>query len=96
MSHKRLDIKIYHVSSGTVHAGVWMYGGVPDISQTTVPYINYGDNIFFDVRPICVLAGKLSSDIDGPSRMTAALLLETAGAMGLVRVAQLSCVSDRD
>ncbi|CAK0786985.1 hypothetical protein CVIRNUC_010201 [Coccomyxa viridis] len=28
-----------------------MYGGVPDISQTTVPYINYGDNIFFNLAP---------------------------------------------
>ncbi|CAL5229192.1 g12472 [Coccomyxa viridis] len=35
-----------------LHAhGVWMYGGVPDISQTPVSYQGYGDNIFLDVAP---------------------------------------------
>ena len=60
MCHKLLDMKIYHIRSGSAHAGVWMYGGVPDISQRTVPYISYGDNIFFDVSPVCLLVGELS------------------------------------
>ena len=37
-----------------------MYGGVPDISQKTVPYISYGDNIFFDVSPAYLLVSKLT------------------------------------
>ena len=52
---------------GNANAGVWMYGGVPDISQTTVPYINHGDNIFFDVSPVCLLVSKLSDPLDGLS-----------------------------
>ena len=66
------------------------------MSQTTVPYINYGDNIFFDVSPVCLLVSELSGDIDGPSRGTAALLSGTAGAVGPVQLAQLFCVSDSD
>ena len=84
MSHKRLDTEIYPVSPGSAHAGVWMYGGVPDISQKTVPYINDGDNIFFDVSPVYLPVCKLSGHTDEPLWVRAALLLDTAGAVGAV------------
>ena len=43
------------------YAGVWMYGGVPDISQKTISYQGYGDNIFLDVSRSHILPrGRIS------------------------------------
>ena len=44
-----MDVKLTGIGSDRACAGVWMYGGVPDIGQTTVSYQGYGDNIFLDV-----------------------------------------------
>ena len=90
--HKCPNTDIYPFSRDNAHAGVWMYGGVPDISQRTVPYISYGDNIFFDVSPVSLLGSKLSGHIDGPFWMTAALLMDSLGAVGAVQFAQPLCV----